>query len=491
MNIGFRADSSYTIGTGHIHRCLNLAKEFKKKKKNCFFISKTFSGNINELIEKNFYLLSLSFKGLSSNLTKKQITIDANQTIKFIKKFNIDLIFLDQYQLNQNWEKKVNKHCKIVLISDHLDRNSYCDYFINYQVPYESNSQYNKLLNNNCKRLIGSDYSIIKKFLVKKNKKIKKKITVYMGGVDTKNYTTKIISILKKKVFKNYNKLIVIGEKNQNSQLIIEQIKNFGDFVYAIGNRKNLFTFFKGSSLIISNAGTSMYEHLTLGLNSLIVPQSNTQKIICKGLSDLKLINFVKNKSFLNEKIILKILNKEINNQKSETLKILFDSKGARRIVEYFTNKTNFRNAKLQVAEVKDKYFLFKLFNDFTVIKNSLKKKKITFINHEKWFKKKINSNESKIFIFKHNNLNLGQVRLDKIKSSEVVVTYSVSNEFREKGVGYKMLKLLSNKISKGISILAIVKKNNLTSKKIFNKLNYNLKDIDNKKNHLIYQLKN
>ena len=27
MNIGFRVDSSYKIGTGHIHRCLNLAKD--------------------------------------------------------------------------------------------------------------------------------------------------------------------------------------------------------------------------------------------------------------------------------------------------------------------------------------------------------------------------------------------------------------------------------------------------------------------------------
>ena len=42
MNIGFRVDSSYKIGTGHIHRCLNLAKEFKKKKENVFSLQKIF-----------------------------------------------------------------------------------------------------------------------------------------------------------------------------------------------------------------------------------------------------------------------------------------------------------------------------------------------------------------------------------------------------------------------------------------------------------------
>ena len=37
MNIAFRVDSSFKIGTGHIYRCLNLAKEFKKKKIKCVF----------------------------------------------------------------------------------------------------------------------------------------------------------------------------------------------------------------------------------------------------------------------------------------------------------------------------------------------------------------------------------------------------------------------------------------------------------------------
>ena len=37
MNIAFRTDSSFKLGTGHIHRCLSLAREFKKKKVNCYF----------------------------------------------------------------------------------------------------------------------------------------------------------------------------------------------------------------------------------------------------------------------------------------------------------------------------------------------------------------------------------------------------------------------------------------------------------------------
>ena len=61
MNIGFRVDSSYKIGTGHIHRCLNLAKEFKKKKRKCFFFTKNFPGNVNNLIGKNFKVTNIPY----------------------------------------------------------------------------------------------------------------------------------------------------------------------------------------------------------------------------------------------------------------------------------------------------------------------------------------------------------------------------------------------------------------------------------------------
>ena len=37
MNIAFRTDSSFTIGTGHVHRCLNIARKFKEKKLNAIF----------------------------------------------------------------------------------------------------------------------------------------------------------------------------------------------------------------------------------------------------------------------------------------------------------------------------------------------------------------------------------------------------------------------------------------------------------------------
>ena len=290
MNIAFRTDSSFTIGTGHVHRCLNLARKFKKKKSKCYFFTNDYPGNINKLIQYEFYRFKLSTKLTKNFYTNDQNIIDANLTIKFIKKLNINLIFVDNYLIKEGWEKKVSKHAKIVLISDFIDRRSYCNYYLNYNIFCE-NQPISKNIIKDCIKLIGPDYLISKDFSYLKKKKIKKKITVFMGGIDTKNYTEKLISILSDKIFLKFQKVIIIGVKNTKIKLLINQIKKLKNFKFIIGNKKNLYPYFINSKLIITGLGTSMYEHLVLGLRSIVIIQNNLQKKVMKNLS---LINSIK-----------------------------------------------------------------------------------------------------------------------------------------------------------------------------------------------------
>ncbi len=161
MNIAFRTDSSLSIGTGHVHRCLNLARKFKKKTNSCYFFLNDFSGNINNLVKKEFKIFTYPNKNFNYSNQKLNL-LDANLTIKFIKKLKIDLIFLDHYLLDEKWEKKVSKFCKIVFLSDFINRKSFCDYYLNYNLAYENSLIINNFFKKDCKKLIGLDYSIIK-----------------------------------------------------------------------------------------------------------------------------------------------------------------------------------------------------------------------------------------------------------------------------------------------------------------------------------------
>jgi len=476
MKIAFRADSSYLIGTGHIHRCVEIAKAFKRKKISSIFISSNFDGNINGIIKQNFNLFKISYPKKKLIIkTKLEILNDAKKTIFYVKKHKINYLFIDNYQLDLIWEKLVSKYCKIVLISDYLNRKTICDYIINYHLLYEDHKLNKFYLNKNCKRLVGPQYSIIKKVnRTYSHLNIKKKlIVVYMGGVDNKNYTSKIISVLTKRLFINYKILIIIGNKNLNKEAIIKQIFKHKNFSHKLGNKKNLYNFISRCSLSICNAGSFMYENLTVGNNLIVLPQSQLQQKICSQLSLAKLIIYFKKNSQINSNFILRKLKNSIKKDKSIELSSLYDGKGTNRIVEFFINLNSNMNCKLILAKKEDKFFLFNLLNNYEVVKNSITRKITDFQDHEKWFFKNLKSNLSKIYLLKFKTLKIGQVRLDKISKNKINITYAISNEFRENSYGIKMIKIILNKVSKGLNLIACVRKFNLPSRKIFNKIGF------------------
>ena len=128
-----------------------------------------------------------------------------------------------------------------------------------------------------------------------------------MGGVDKKNYTSKFISILSNQLFAKFRKVIIVGQKNDKIYYLKKQIQNLKNFQIAIGNKKSLYPFFINSKLVITSLGTSMYEHLTLGINSIVIAQNNIQKRIIKNISLYNLINFIDNYKNINKTMYIKL----------------------------------------------------------------------------------------------------------------------------------------------------------------------------------------
>ena len=128
-----------------------------------------------------------------------------------------------------------------------------------------------------------------------------------------------------------------------------------------------------------------------------------------------------------------------------------------------------------RLVQKKDQNQLLKWANDISVRRASKRKKKISFIEHEKWFNKKLNNQNSIMYIFCIKKKFVGQVRFDKVKNKNFI-SYSVDKEYRRKGYGKEILKKAINKIKKQIKfkeVYAKVMKNNIASLKIFESLSF------------------
>lgn len=131
----------------------------------------------------------------------------------------------------------------------------------------------------------------------------------------------------------------------------------------------------------------------------------------------------------------------------------------------------------LREAVVKDAELLFNWANEINVRRNSISQEPIIWENHLKWFAKKLNDPDSKILILVSGDEFLGQIRIDLI-DSYWNIDYSIDNQFRGKGLGKEIVKLLINKFE-SYQFRATVKKQNIASKKVFDNLGFKKLPID------------
>ena len=138
MNIFLRTNFNKKIGLGHLLRMLRIYSFLKEKRNyNCQIFVDRCSKKISRFIHKS-KLIELYQKGKF----KDQIQ-DAKKFYKSIKDFKSGYVFVDDYRLDEKWEKYIsNKNFSIVSFDDTNLSNHYSDYLINYDPQYIDKSKF-------------------------------------------------------------------------------------------------------------------------------------------------------------------------------------------------------------------------------------------------------------------------------------------------------------------------------------------------------------
>tara|TARA_B100000242_G_scaffold290372_1_gene261687 strand:+ start:446 stop:871 length:426 start_codon:yes stop_codon:yes gene_type:complete len=118
-------------------------------------------------------------------------------------------------------------------------------------------------------------------------------------------------------------------------------------------------------------------------------------------------------------------------------------------------------------ASLNDAKLIFNLRFEKTARKNSIYQRKISYLDHLKWYRKIINNKKDKILIFQKNK---GYLRISNEKNRKFL-SWNINKDLRQKGFGYKMLSeyLLSSKDN----YFAIIKKSNLASIRLVKKVGF------------------
>lgn len=303
MNILFRADSSSTIGTGHIMRDLVLAKQYPKS--NIIFATQNLDGNINHKILEVVYKI----EPLNSN--------DIKELDKLIKKLNIDMIIIDHYSIDWKYEKQLsilNSQLSIMVLDDTYEKH-HCDILLNHNI-YANPKKYKNKVPKKCELRCGAKYTLLRdEFIQAKKEKKKKKfstlmqsrknedhsqlsIFVAMGGADSANLNIKILKVLEKFEYKT---IVVTTKANKNLKKLQNYCKDKSWIELQIDSNKIAKLMGKSNFGIITPSVTAN-ELYFMNIPFITIKTADNQKEMVKFLKKKQYLTMDKfNKNKLNQ----------------------------------------------------------------------------------------------------------------------------------------------------------------------------------------------
>jgi len=340
MNLAIRADASTAIGSGHIMRCLALAKAWQS------------SGG------EACYLMAESIPALNARLAREKVrhetlaavpgtTEDAEQTTEWARRLGAAWVVVDGYRFGPDYIRKLKASgIRVLALDDDARFDFYpADIVLNPNIAatseqYRKREAYTRLL-------LGAQYLLLRpEFLVKRgNREIAadgRKLLVTMGGSDSENVTAKVVRALSN-LRSDFQATIVVGGGNPHDELLRDLAAKLPGEIRLEQDPSNMATLMRWADIGISAAGGTCWEQAFLGTPMILIVLSREQTTNASALAEHGAALNLGWHANLSEHQISDALNSVMNDAEgrramSERGQNLVDGRGAAQVVQFLQN---------------------------------------------------------------------------------------------------------------------------------------------------------
>jgi len=497
MNVVIRTDASRHIGSGHVMRCLVLAEVLKEQGHTVSFASRPQQGDlvefvrnkgfkVYELVTPHYWQIPLNSADYAAWL---QVTWqeDAKSLIEQVD--NVDLLIVDHYGLNANWELFVKDKllCKVFAIDD-LVRKHQADLILD-QTLLRDPLEY-KEINPNSIVLAGCDFALIKQnFTASRVKALESavlpsnvNVLISMGGVDQPNATLQTLQALSQKTGKKPSVTVLLSAKAPH----YPSVKNFSlqhsSWVNHIDFVENMAELMLTHQVAIGAPGGTSWERACLGMPSIIIPLAENQKTISNNLvqvgaairvniADINSDLLPAYQSMVSEWPVMRMANLS-----------LCDGLGLLRVTQCVNNLCS-NASNLMTLRRANKSDIKQVF-EWQILpetrKYALTPERPTWEGHQKWMNTKLQSISDCFYIIESllNNKSIGVLRLDKLSAGKYVLSIFIDPQYFGQGFAKEALAYV-DRIHPDITIQATVLEENIASQRLFTAAHYQRLTVD------------
>ncbi|MET3292093.1 UNVERIFIED_CONTAM: UDP-2,4-diacetamido-2,4,6-trideoxy-beta-L-altropyranose hydrolase [Brevibacillus sp. OAP136] len=348
-SVYFRCDADRFTGSGHVQRCLALAKALGTMGiRSHFIMRQTAEPWVRQLIPVDFTLHVLP--------EAAPFAQEAEGVIRLLPVGTPFLLVIDSYRIDQGYVQTIRQRgVKLMLIDDLGKLGVYdCDLLLNQNV-YAAKLHYRT--NPAAVRLFGPRFALLRDEFLCQRKAARRSypeqaqsLLLTMGGSDPVNATGKLLGAIEQLDTSVKSKLeitVLLGAGHPNPHAIEKQLRRFpsATCVYQV---KRVSAFMAKADVAITAGGTTVYELASLGCPSLILSVADNQKQVGSTMQEQQAGCYLGSNADLDLSTFTTVLNRLLaSKEERRCLGVraarLVDAKGALRVARHIREELSTR----------------------------------------------------------------------------------------------------------------------------------------------------
>lgn len=489
-NLLIRADATTDIGNGHLMRCFALALEWRAH-----------GGSVTLLshCKSDVLRLRLEAAGMDFIPLEKQYPdpADLHTTVEVLERQAGEWLVLDGYHFDASYHQAVRSSGYKLLVVDDTAHLPFYDasILLNQNVCAEQ-------LSYRCApetiMLLGLDYALLRpEFRARLDRsreipEVARRVLVTMGGGDPYNVTSKVLTALVQTKVDNLEATIVVGANNPHFDELdvairhrqIPTVRGVHPAIRLMRDVSDMSELMAWADVAVSAGGSTCWELVSMGLPSIVLILADNQRRVAEGLCTMGAavnLGWFEQVTEHDISTALAALCHSYDERVrfSQAGRRLVDGDGSDRVVTMMnalSRRGDIGQLEIREADFNDVVPLWRLANDSGVRSNSFNPDPIPFERHLEWYKSKLTSPESCIWIVEFGGTIAAQVRYDRVGDGAAEIDFSVSPALRGRGIGTQALVLSVNLAFERLRVdrvRGVVKKANAASAGAFKKAGF------------------
>ncbi|MDK2808704.1 MAG: hypothetical protein PWP24_1441 [Clostridiales bacterium] len=331
--IYIRADANKTIATGHIMRCLSIARQLVTMGEAVTFLVAD---------EESIPLLEeAGFPHVCLHSNWSQLEEELPVLLSFIQERNVKVLLVDSYFASNAYLASLNQVTKVVYFDDADSYDHPVHTVIHYGIQYHKSKGQGIHTKDGVTYLTGCDYIPLREEFRNRAHVIKeeiKDILITTGGTDPYNMAGHLIRVL---LADGYTLHVIVGSLNNHVDCL-RALANSEPTIKLYENVVRMSDIMTHCDVAISAAGTTLYELCAVGVPTISFSFADNQIPGAKRLAELGIIEYandVREGRSVSLQAVKQILTRyqdaSYRLEQKKKMKELVDGGGANRLASY------------------------------------------------------------------------------------------------------------------------------------------------------------